>query len=66
MSPKTKKRAFQLTGAGSLALATLAFIAFLVVSGLAASPNADRYGFKNNTAAISDMFVTQVLVMANF
>lgn len=46
--------------AGSLALATLGFVVFVIVSGLAASPNASKYGFKNSTAEISNEFVTQV------
>ena len=46
--------------AGSLALATLSLVVFLIVSGLAASPNASKYGFKNSTTAISNEFVTQV------
>ena len=54
------QRAARATEAGSLAVATVAFGAFLVVSSLAASPNADQYGFKNSTGAISSKFVTQV------
>ena len=43
-----------------LGAATLSFVGFLIVSGLAASPNADKFGFKNNTGDISNEFVTQV------
>ena len=45
---------------GSLALATVGFVAFLVVSSFASSPNANKFGFKNSTGGISDEFVTQV------
>ena len=43
-----------------LGAATLSFVGFLIVSGLAGSPNADKFGFKNNTGDISNEFVTQV------
>ena len=48
-----------------IALASLAFVVLLVVSGLAASPNADKYGFKNSTGDISDHYYTQVYNLGN-
>ena len=63
MSPETKKRVLQLTEAGTLALASLTFVALLIASGLAASPDADRYGFKNSTGDVSDESSTQVCMM---
>ena len=58
--PIRRSRAGQLTEAGSLALATLGFIAFVTVSALAGGPNANHFGFKNSTGGISDEFATQV------
>ena len=57
-----QRRGVRLAETVSLALATVAFVVFLTISGLAASPDADKYGFKNSTAAISNEFVTQVRV----
>ena len=59
-SKERKQRAARATEAGLLAVATLTFMAFVVVSAFAANPNADEYGFKNSTGDISDEFVTQV------
>lgn len=43
-----------------VAIASLALLATLVVGGLAASSDAEKYGFKNGTAQISDKYFTQV------
>lgn len=60
MPPEKKNRVLQLIEAGTLGVASLTFVALLIVSGLAASPNADSYGFKNSTGDISDEYFTQV------
>ena len=43
----------------SLSATTTVFLAAILVNGLAAIPQADRYGFKNSTANVSFEFYTQ-------
>ena len=44
----------------SLSATTTVFLAAILVNGLAAIPQADRYGFKNSTANVSFEFYTQI------
>jgi len=44
----------------SLSLFTLSEVIVFIINGLANGPNASKFGFKNNTAEISDEFYTQV------
>ena len=44
----------------SLTFASLAYIGTLIVSGLATNPEPEKFGFKNQTGAISDQFYTQI------
>lgn len=46
--------------AAALAVSSLVLIGVFVTSGLAGSPNADEFGFKNTTGDISDQYFTQV------
>ena len=43
-----------------LSVSTLLLVVVFIINGLAASPNADKYGFANQTARISDEFYLQV------
>lgn len=43
-----------------LSIATLILVAVFIISGLASAPNSTKYGFKNNTGIISDIFYTQI------
>ena len=44
----------------SLVVSTLVLLATFAISALAGSNDAQKYGFENNTANVSDMFYTQV------
>ena len=44
----------------SLIIASLVLLAVFITSGLAAAPNAENYGFANQTGAVSDEFYLQV------
>ena len=44
----------------SLGVFTLSEVVVFIINGLANGPNASKFGFKNNTAEISDEFFTQV------
>ena len=44
----------------ALAATSLILVGVFVTSGLAGSPNADKFGFKNNTGDVSDQYFTQV------
>jgi hypothetical protein len=50
----------RVTSTALLAVATVVLLAVFVTSGLAGSPNARKYGFKNSTANVSDLFYTEV------
>ena len=44
----------------ALSIATIAQIVVFITSGLAGAGDPQKYGFKNNTGVISDIFYTQV------
>ena len=46
--------------AAALATTTIILLVVFITNGLAAAPNADKYGFRNTTGDISDEFYTQV------
>ena len=46
--------------ATTLTISTIILLGVYITSGLAGSPDASKFGFKNTTGQISDLFYTQV------